>query len=103
MVAEGRRWRGCVGSGPGQLDASALERQALGRKTVRTFYEILAQPDRLPRGNSFVLGYASANDYGFNSVVVEGDRARRVVVVLTNAGGIRAERLANRIDPLVFP
>jgi CubicO group peptidase (beta-lactamase class C family) len=77
--------------------------RVLSRKTVRTFYEILAQPDRLPRGNGFVLGYGGANDYGFNSVVVEGDGARRAVVVLTNAGGIRAERLADRIDPLVFP
>jgi hypothetical protein len=33
--------------------------------------------------------------------VVEGDRARRVVVVLTNADRNRAERLANRIAPLV--
>jgi CubicO group peptidase (beta-lactamase class C family) len=70
--------------------------------TVRTFYEILAQPQRLPRGNDFVLGYGGANDYGFNSVVVEGDRARRVVVVLTNADQDRAETLANRIAPLVF-
>jgi CubicO group peptidase (beta-lactamase class C family) len=77
--------------------------RVLDRTTVRTFYEILAQPDRLPRGNEFVLGYGGANDYGFNSVVVEGDGARRVVVVLTNTGGIRAERLADRIDPLVFP
>ena len=77
--------------------------RVLDRKTVRTFYEILAQPDRLPRGNEFVIGYGGANDYGFNSVVVEGDRARRVAVVLTNSGGNRAERLADRIDPLVFP
>jgi CubicO group peptidase (beta-lactamase class C family) len=76
--------------------------RVLERKTVRTFYEILAQPDRLPRGNDFVIGYAGANDYGFNSVVVEGNRARRVVVVLSNADGTRAERLATRLDPLVF-
>lgn len=76
--------------------------RVLDRRTVRTFYEILAEPDRLPRGNEFVVGYSGANDYGFNSVVVEGDRARRVVVVLTNADRDRAESLANRIDPLVF-
>ncbi len=70
---------------------------------MRTFYEILAHPERLPRRNPFVLGYAGANDYGFNSVVVEGDRARDAIVVLTNAGGNRAERLAKRIAPLVFP
>jgi CubicO group peptidase (beta-lactamase class C family) len=75
----------------------------LERPTVRTFYEILAQPDRLPPGNDFVLGYAGANDYGFNSVVVEANRARNLVVVLTNADKNRAERLANRIAPLVFP
>jgi len=74
----------------------------LERRTVRTFYEILAQPERLAPGNRFVLGYGGANDYGFNSVVVEGDRARDTVVVLTNAGGNRAERLARRIEPLVF-
>ena len=50
---------------------------------MRTLYEILAQPQRLPRGNDFVLGYGGANDYRFNSVVVEADRARRVIVVLT--------------------
>jgi CubicO group peptidase (beta-lactamase class C family) len=77
--------------------------RVLEPKTVRTFYEILAQPDRLPRGNEFVIGYAGANDYGFNSVVVEGDRAGSVVVALCNSGGIRAERLATRIEPLVFP
>jgi CubicO group peptidase (beta-lactamase class C family) len=71
--------------------------------TVRTFYEILAQPERLPRGNEFVVGYGGANDYGFNSVVAEADGARRVVVVLTNAGNNRAERLANRIAALVVP
>jgi hypothetical protein len=36
-------------------------------------------------------------------VVVEGNRARNLVVVLTNADKNRAERLANRIAPLVFP
>jgi CubicO group peptidase (beta-lactamase class C family) len=77
--------------------------RVLDRSTVRTFYEILAQPERLPRGNRFVLGYAGANDYGFNSVVVEGDRARRVVVVLTNADRNRAEKLADRIAATVFP
>jgi CubicO group peptidase (beta-lactamase class C family) len=76
--------------------------RVLERGTVRTFYEILAQPDRLPPGNAFVLAYGGANDYGFNSVVVEGDAARRMVVVLSNAGGNRAERLARRIEPLVF-
>jgi len=75
--------------------------RVLDPKTVRTFYEILAQPERLPRSNAFVIGYGGANDYGLNSVVVEGDRARRVVVVLTNADSNRAERLANRIAPLV--
>lgn len=75
----------------------------LDRASVRTFYEILAQPDPVPRGNGWVLGYGGANDFGFNSVVVESDGARRVVVVLTNAGGTRAEKLADRIDPLVFP
>jgi CubicO group peptidase (beta-lactamase class C family) len=99
--------------GAGGVVASALDLvnwtrrlwggMVLDRRTVRTFYEILAQPERLPRGNEFVLGYGGANDYGFNSVVVEADRARRVVVVLTNAGGNRAERLANRLEPLVFP
>jgi CubicO group peptidase (beta-lactamase class C family) len=77
--------------------------RVLERPTVRTFYEILAQPDRLPPGNDFVLGYGGANDYGFNSVVVEGSRARNLVVVLTNADRNRAERLAIRIAPLVFP
>jgi CubicO group peptidase (beta-lactamase class C family) len=71
--------------------------------TVRTYYEILAAPSRLPRGDGFVLGYAGANDYGFNSVVVEGHRGRRLVIVLTNAGGNRAERLARRLAPLLFP
>jgi CubicO group peptidase (beta-lactamase class C family) len=75
--------------------------RVLEQDTVRTLYEILAQPERLPRSNEFVIGYGGANDYGFNSVVVEGDRARRVVVVLTNADRNRAERLANRIAPLV--
>ena len=77
--------------------------RVLGRATVRTFYELLAAPSRLPAGNGFVLGYAGANDYGFNAVVVEGNRARRLVIVLGNAGGVRAERLARRLAPLVFP
>jgi CubicO group peptidase (beta-lactamase class C family) len=77
--------------------------RVLDRTTVRTYYEILAQPDRLPRGNRFVLGYGGANDYGFNSVVVEGNRARAAVVVLTNADKNRAETLADRIAPLVLP
>jgi CubicO group peptidase (beta-lactamase class C family) len=76
--------------------------RVLKATTVRTFYEILAEPERLPRGNDFVLGYGGANDYGFNSAVVEGDRARRLVVVLTNTDKDRAERLANRIAALVF-
>jgi CubicO group peptidase (beta-lactamase class C family) len=76
--------------------------EVLKQSSVRTLYEILNEPGQLPRGNRFVIGYGGANDYGFNSVVVEGNRARRVVVVLTNAGGNRAERLANRIAPLVF-
>ena len=76
--------------------------EVLDRDSVRTLYEILYEPERLPKGNGFVIGYGGANDYGFNSVVVEGNRARRVVVVLTNADGNRAERLANRIAPLVF-
>jgi CubicO group peptidase (beta-lactamase class C family) len=76
--------------------------KVLGRKAVRTFYEILNEPDTLPRGNRFPIGYGGANDYGFNSVVVEGDRARRVVVVLSNAGRARAERLATRLAPLVL-
>jgi CubicO group peptidase (beta-lactamase class C family) len=75
----------------------------LGPRTVRSFYEILAQPERLPRGKGFVVGYGGANDYGFNSAVVEADRARRVVVVLTNTDRNRAERLANRIAAHVFP
>jgi CubicO group peptidase (beta-lactamase class C family) len=74
--------------------------RVLDGDTVRTYYEILAQPERLP--TEFAIGYAGANDYGFNSVVVEGDRARRVVVVLSNSGGSRAERLADRIARLVF-
>jgi hypothetical protein len=73
----------------------------LSPRSVRTFYEILAAPERLPSGNRFVLSYGGANDYGFNSVVVEGNRARNVVIVLTNADGNRAERLAGRIAPLV--
>ena len=77
--------------------------RVLEPQTVRTFYEILAEPERLPRGNGFVLGYAGANDYGFNSAVAEGRRGRRVVIALTNAGGNRAERLARRIAPLLFP
>jgi len=77
--------------------------RVLDRTTVRTYYEILAEPEQLPRGNRFVVGYAGANDYGFNSVVVEGHRARDAVVVLTNADGSRAEKLAKRIVPLVFP
>jgi CubicO group peptidase (beta-lactamase class C family) len=76
--------------------------RVLDRTTVRTFYEILAQPERLPRGNRFVLGYGGANDYGFNSVVIEGNRARDAVVVLTNADKNRAETLADRIAPLVL-
>jgi CubicO group peptidase (beta-lactamase class C family) len=77
--------------------------RVLERRSVRTFYEILAQPDRLPQGHDFVLAYSGANDYGFNSVVVEGNRARDAVIVLTNADRNRAERLASRIEPLVFP
>jgi CubicO group peptidase (beta-lactamase class C family) len=77
--------------------------RVLGPKTVRTFYEILSVPERLPPGNRFVIAYAGANDYGFNSAVVEGDRARRVVIALTNANRNRAERLADRIARLVFP
>jgi CubicO group peptidase (beta-lactamase class C family) len=77
--------------------------KVLDPKTVRTFYEVLAEPERLPRGSGFVLGYAGANDYGFNSAVVEGDRARRVVIALTNADRNRAERVADRIARLVFP
>ncbi len=73
-----------------------------GEAPSRVGGEILAQPGRLPGGDRFVLGYGGANDYGFNSVVVEGDRARDAVVVLTNAGGNRAERLARRIAPFVF-
>ena len=82
-----RLWRGSV----------------LEKGTVRTFYEILAEPERLPPGNRFVIAYAGANDYGFNSAVVEGNRARRVVIALTNADRNRAERLADRIARLVFP
>ena len=70
---------------------------------VRTYYEILAAPAALPRGSGFVLGYAGGNDYGFDAVVVEGHRARDRVVVLANAGRKRAEQLATRIAPLVFP
>jgi CubicO group peptidase (beta-lactamase class C family) len=77
--------------------------RVLDQSTVRTFYKILAEPERLPRGNRFVLGYGGANDYGFNSVVVEGNRARDLVVVLTNADKQHAERLADRIAPLVLP
>jgi CubicO group peptidase (beta-lactamase class C family) len=76
--------------------------RVLERDTVRTFYEILYEPERLPPGNRFAISYAGANDYGFNSVVVEGNRAHRVVVALSNAGRNRAERLARRIAPLVF-
>jgi CubicO group peptidase (beta-lactamase class C family) len=76
--------------------------RVLERGTVRTFHEILAQPDRLPPGNDFVLASGGANDYGFNSVVAEGNAAKRMVVVLSNAGGNRAERLARRLEPLVF-
>ena len=76
--------------------------RVLDTKTVRAFYEILAQPEQLPRGNRFVLGYGGANDYGFNSVVIEGHRAHDAVVVLTNADKNRAETLADRIAPLVF-
>jgi len=74
----------------------------LGPKTVRTFYEILAEPERLPPGNAFAIAYAGANDYGFNSALVEGDRPRRVVIALTNVDRNRAERLADRIARLVF-
>jgi CubicO group peptidase (beta-lactamase class C family) len=77
--------------------------KVLNLKSVRTYYEILAEPEQLPRGNGFVVGYAGANDYGFNSAVVEGHRGRDAVVVLTNAGNNRAEKLARRIAPLVFP
>ena len=77
--------------------------RVLTRPSVRTLYEILAQPERLPRGTRFVLGYGGANDYGFNSAVVEGDRARDAIFVLTNADRNRAERLARRIAPLVWP
>jgi CubicO group peptidase (beta-lactamase class C family) len=77
--------------------------KVLAPATVRTYYEILAAPSRLPRGDGFVLGYAGGNDYGFNSVVVEGHRGRRLVIVLANAGGDRAERLARRLAPLLFP
>jgi CubicO group peptidase (beta-lactamase class C family) len=77
--------------------------RVLDRTTVRTFYEILAEPERLPRGNRFLLGYGGAKDYGFNSVVVEGNRARAAVVVLTNANMNRAETPADRIAPLVLP
>jgi CubicO group peptidase (beta-lactamase class C family) len=77
--------------------------RVLDQRTVRTFYEILAEPERLPHGDGFVLGYAGANDYGFNSAVLEGNRARRVVIALTNADRNRAERLADRIEPLLFP
>jgi CubicO group peptidase (beta-lactamase class C family) len=76
--------------------------RVLDRHTVRTFYEILSEPERLPPGNAFVGGYAGANDYGFNSAVVEADRARRLVVVLSNADRNRAERLASRIARLVL-
>jgi CubicO group peptidase (beta-lactamase class C family) len=76
--------------------------RVLDRSSVRTFYEILLQPDRLPPGK-FVIGYGGANDYGFNSVVVEEDRARRAVVVLTNADRNWSARLARRIEPLLFP
>jgi CubicO group peptidase (beta-lactamase class C family) len=87
-----RNWTRRLGSG-----------RVLDKKTVRTFYEILSEPERLPPGNGFVIGYAGANDYGFNSAVIEGDRARRVVIALTNTDRNRAERIADRIAPLVFP
>lgn len=77
--------------------------RVLPRSAVRTYYEILAQPDRFRTSHDFVLGYGGANDYGFNSVVLESNRARDLIVVLSNAGTNRAERLANRIEPLVFP
>jgi CubicO group peptidase (beta-lactamase class C family) len=76
--------------------------RVLDPSSVRTFYEILFQPDRLPPGK-FVIGYGGANDYGFNSVVVEEDRARVAVVVLTNADKNWSGRLARRLEPLVFP
>ena len=104
VVAEGRRWRRRIGSGPAHLDAPALERQGAGAaaqsgRSTRSS----AEPERLPQRAGFVLGYAGANDYGFNSAVAEGHRGRRVVIALTNAGGNRAERLALRIAPLLFP
>jgi CubicO group peptidase (beta-lactamase class C family) len=75
----------------------------LERPTVRTFYEILNAPDRLPRGNGFAIGYGGENDYGFNSVVIEGNRANRVAVILSNSGHRHAERLARRFAPILFP
>jgi hypothetical protein len=81
--------------------APAVLRAAVERLLPQppAFYEVLAQPERLPRGNARLR---RANDCGFNSVVVERHRARDAVVVLTNADKNRAETLANRIAPLVF-
>jgi len=57
----------------------------------------------LRRGGMTSAGLRRCQRHGFNSVMVEGDRARDTVVVLTNAAKNRAERLARRIEPLVFP
>ena len=108
LLGGGALVKGAGGAVASARDLASWARRLAGGavlrpRTVRTFYEILAQPERLPRGNRFVVGYGGANDYGFNSVVVEADRARRLVVALTNTDKNRAEKLANRIAPLVIP
>jgi hypothetical protein len=92
-----------TGGAPRNARSSAAWQGSRRHPFLTLSYEILVQPERLPRGNDFVVGYGGANDYGFNSVVVEADHARRLVVVLTNAHRNRAERVARRIEPLVFP
>ena len=104
VVAEGRRRRGRLGSGPGQLDAPAVERR--GAETeARCEPSTRSSRSRTgsPAAMASCVGYGGANDYGFNSVVVEADGGRRLVVALTNGDRNRAERLAKRIAPLVIP
>jgi hypothetical protein len=53
------------------LRAETAADSAVTWSSGRSQCEIIAQPERLPSGNRFVVGYRGANDHGFNSVVVE--------------------------------
>ena len=79
--------------------------RVLTRSSLAAFYRVWQPHAWLPR-KRLVSAYAGANACGFNAALVVGDRGVTVLAVLTNANGFRqrrAEDVATRIGPLVFP